>query len=121
MSHTTRMMTPAPAVGSHACVCHCGRDFLASSGGVANGDSISRHNVGEHTTMTTVEVDADSLARLYDMAKSNHERTGDALEDSDLDELVKSDLQWLYSQQGDALGDVEQALEQQADVNVGDL
>lgn len=75
----------------------------------------------EGSSGDTVEVDAKSLARVYDMALVRHELTGDVLEDSDLDEYVRSDLESFYKKQGDALGDVETALEQQADVNPGDL
>lgn len=105
---------------SRASVCHYGRGPVANSGGRVCRGSSRPVNVGNVTTMAKIQIDARTLARVYDMAKDSHENTEEALEETDLSDEAMADLEYMASKQEDSLQIVEQKLENDIHVTVGD-
>jgi len=68
--------------------------------------------------MTTVEIEAKTLARLMDMSKDNHENTLEALDDEELPDTVYSDLRYMADRQESAIETGAEVLQQQADVDI---
>ena len=120
MSHTSRMARSRPLGDSRALVCHYGRGPVASSGGRVCRDSSRPVNVGERKTMAKVQIDARTLARVYDMAKDSHERTKEAIEEEDLPGGAMAQMEYMASQQEGSLEIVEEILENDPHVTVGD-
>jgi aromatic ring hydroxylase len=118
MTHIISMMTLASVTVPEPGVCHYGRGDLVNGGGVVCRDSRSPVNVGEHKTMATVEIDANSLARLYDMAKDNYHRNQEAVSDAELDKSVERDLLMMLNRQQDALNNAHEVIEEQSELSV---
>jgi len=118
MSHITLMMKGRSVMARKGCVWLCGRDDSVNGGGVGIGDSSCPANVGEHTTMTTVEIDARTLATVLDMAKMTQSMTYDLFDDVHLSDEACRMLHNAQNSRDDDIAATEAAIEWQTDIEV---